>query len=153
MWKETHWKDGPDSLTDMSPERRTTRSIWKMFLTVESGKYKLNQTPLHTYNGQNPGWHQQMLVRMWTRKDTPPPAPHCCWEHRIVSCFGRVWQFLIQLNILLSTNLTIDFWSFPKGVENSHLQNYATVQISFTHSYQSLKGIDSLFSRQVGQLW
>lgn len=75
MWKETHWKDGPDSLTDMSPERNITRSIWKMFLTVESGKYKLNQTPLHTYNGQNPGWQQQMLVRMWTRKDTPTHSP------------------------------------------------------------------------------
>lgn len=75
MWKETHWKDGPDSLTDMSPERSITRNIWKMFLTVESGKYKLNQTPLHTYNGQTPGWHQQMLVRMWTRKDSPTRSP------------------------------------------------------------------------------
>lgn len=75
MWKETHWKDGPDSLTDMSPERNITRSIWKMFLTVESVKYKLNQIPLHTYNGQNPGWQQQMLVRMWTRKDTTTHSP------------------------------------------------------------------------------
>lgn len=56
-------------------EKYNKEHMKKMFFTVESGKYKLNQTPFHTYNGQNPGWHQQMLVRMWTRKDTPTRSP------------------------------------------------------------------------------
>lgn len=103
------------SLTDISPKRKTAMSIWKRFLTAEPGKCKLIQTPLDTFqHGRDPeGWQQQMSKDVEEKR---PPSPHpLLLGHRTGSCIGRVWQFLTQLNIPLSINLTVDFWSLPKG--------------------------------------
>lgn len=58
-------------------------------------------------------WPKSRMTTVNVGKDVEykrPPSPHSlCWEHRTVSCFGRVWKFLTQLNIRLSVNLTSDF--------------------------------------------